>query len=56
MPLSKPWSDEGGQGSAEYGLLLAAVVVLVVVAATLFTGDLQSLFTGIGTYINEEFV
>jgi Flp pilus assembly pilin Flp len=52
MLLSNLWIDERGQGSAEYGLLLAAVVVLVVVAATMFTEDLQSLFTSIGTYIN----
>lgn len=56
MRLSRFLDDEVGQGSSEYGLLLAAVVVLVVVATTLFTGDLQSLFTSIGSYINDAFV
>lgn len=56
MLPSDLWADERGQGAAEYGMLLAAVVVLVVIATTLFTGDLQSLFDSIGTYINDAFV
>lgn len=56
MPLSERWADESGQGAAEYGLLVAAVVVLVVAATTLFTGDLQALFASIGSYINDALV
>lgn len=49
--LKRMWNDESGQGLPEYALLVAAVVVMVVAASTLFTDDVQTLFTNIGTYI-----
>jgi Flp pilus assembly pilin Flp len=49
--IKRLWNDESGQGLPEYALLVAAVVVMVVAASTLFTGSVQTLFTNIGTYI-----
>lgn len=49
--LKRMWNDESGQGLPEYALLVAAVVVMVVAASTLFAGQVQTLFTNIGTYI-----
>jgi Flp pilus assembly pilin Flp len=48
------WNDESGQGLPEYALLVAAVVVMVIVAASLFTDDVQNLFNSIGDEINSE--
>lgn len=50
--LKRMWNDESGQGLPEYALLVAAVVVMVVAASTLFADDVETLFTSIGTYIN----
>jgi Flp pilus assembly pilin Flp len=52
MLLRRLIEDELGQGASEYGILVAAVVVLVVLAAGLFSADVQTLFVSIGTYIN----
>jgi Flp pilus assembly pilin Flp len=49
--IKRLWNDESGQGLPEYALLVAAVVVMVVAASTLFTGSVSTLFTNIGTYI-----
>lgn len=46
------WIDEAGQGLPEYALLVAAVVVMVVAAVALFTGDVRNLFDEIGNYID----
>jgi Flp pilus assembly pilin Flp len=45
------WNDESGQGLPEYALLVAAVVVMVIVASTLFADDVQNLFNSIGSEI-----
>jgi Flp pilus assembly pilin Flp len=45
------WTNESGQGLPEYALLVAAVVVMVVVAATVFTDDIQNLFNDISDYM-----
>jgi len=50
--IQKLWSDDSGQGLPEYALLVAAVVVMVVAAASLFTEQVKTLFASIGTYIN----
>lgn len=42
------WNDESGQGLPEYALLVAAVVVMVIVAASLFAEPVQNLFSDIG--------
>jgi Flp pilus assembly pilin Flp len=49
--IRKLWSDESGQGLPEYALLVAAVVVMVVAASTLFSQQVQNLFNAIGNYI-----
>jgi Flp pilus assembly pilin Flp len=50
--LKRMWNDESGQGLPEYALLVAAVVVMVVAASTLFAPQVSTLFTNIGAYIN----
>ena len=50
--LKRMWNDESGQGLPEYALLVAAVVVMVVAASTLFAEEVETLFGDIGTYIN----
>ena len=50
--LKRMWNDESGQGLPEYALLVAAVVVMVVAASTLFADEVETLFTSIGSYIN----
>lgn len=52
MPFKRLWDDNRGQGSPEYALLLAGVVVVVIVATTLFGDDVRNLFVSIGTWIN----
>lgn len=44
--------DEAGQGASEYALLLAAVVVTVIAATTLFADHVQALWASIGEYMN----
>ncbi len=46
------WNDESGQGLPEYALLVAAVVVMVVAAASLFANDVKDLFNQIGDYVD----
>jgi Flp pilus assembly pilin Flp len=48
-------NDDAGQGAPEYALLLAGVVVLVILATTLYDGEITSLFTSIGGYMNNFF-
>lgn len=52
--LKQFWNDESGQGLPEYALLVAAVVVMVIVAASLFTDDVQQLFNDIGDEISTQ--
>mgnify|MGYP001053952255 CR=1 FL=1 len=49
--IKQIWNDESGQGLPEYALLVAAVVVMVVVATTLFSDTVKNLFNEIGSYI-----
>ena len=44
--------EEEGQGMTEYGLLLAAVVVVVVATLTLLKGSLNELFTDVSTKLS----
>jgi Flp pilus assembly pilin Flp len=49
--LHKFWSDRSGQALPEYGLLVAAVVVLVIIASAAFSGPVINLFMAMGDYI-----
>jgi len=51
--LERFWKDESGQGLAEYALLVAAVVVLVISVSALFGEDVQNLLDSIGTVLDE---
>jgi Flp pilus assembly pilin Flp len=55
MMLRQRAGDESGQGSSEYALLVGGIVVMVIVATTLFSGSVQSLFLSIGTFMNGVF-
>ncbi len=46
------WKSEKGQGMVEYGLILALVAVVVIVALTALGGKLSELFTGVSGKIN----
>ena len=51
--LKQFWNDESGQGLAEYALLVAAVVVMVISVSVLFGEDVQSLLEAIGGTLDE---
>ena len=44
--------DESGQGMAEYGLILAGVAVVVIVALVALGGGLTDLFTNVTDELN----
>ena len=48
----KFWHDEAGQGLSEYTMLIARGVIIVVSAAALLDGGMQTPLANIGTYIN----
>ena len=52
-PLRKLRTDESGQGLAEYALLVAGVVTMVVAAMTLFAGEVTELFQRIGGVMDD---
>lgn len=46
--------EEQGQGMAEYGLILALVAVVVVVALVAFGGAIKQKFTDVTKELNED--
>ena len=55
LPTKKWWYTDAGQGLTEYALLLAAIVVLVITATVMYDGEIATLFTSIGGYMNDFF-
>ncbi|MBO1265978.1 Flp family type IVb pilin [Proteiniclasticum sp. SCR006] len=47
--LKRLWNDEEGQGMVEYGLIIALVAIVVIVALTAVGGSLDKIFTDIST-------
>jgi len=47
--VTKFWKDESGQGLTEYGMLLAAVVVVLIAVIVTFRDNLQDIFTELNT-------
>ena len=45
-------SDESGQGTTEYAILVGVIVVIAIVAVTAFKGKIQELWTAITDGIN----
>lgn len=43
------WLDESGVSAIEYGLLAALVALAIVTGATALGGDLNTIFSSIGT-------
>jgi pilus assembly protein Flp/PilA len=43
--------DERGQGLAEYGLILGLIAVLCIAAVLFFSGNIQGLFSSVGSSI-----
>ena len=49
--LQRLWKEESGQGLVEYGLLIVLIIVVAVAALTVFGDQIEALFGGIGTKI-----
>ena len=47
--LSARMRSERGQTMAEYGILIAVIAIIVVIAATTLGGNISSLFSSAGT-------
>lgn len=45
--LKNLWNDEEGQGMVEYGLIIALVSIVVIVALTALGGGLNNIFLNI---------
>ncbi len=43
--VTRFWKDESGQGLTEYGMLLAAVVVVLIAVLVAFRDNIQDIFT-----------
>lgn len=52
--LKRFLADESGASMAEYALLLGVVVVALVAAARLFSSDIASMMSGVGTTIKNQ--
>lgn len=50
--LKKFWKDESGQGMVEYGLILALVAVVVILALTTLGDNLSGIFNNIAGKIS----
>ncbi len=49
--LSRLWKDEEGATMVEYGLMVALIAVVCVIAVTAIGTNLKATFTSIGTSI-----
>jgi pilus assembly protein Flp/PilA len=49
--LSATLADDGGQGLAEYGLILGLIAVLCIAAVLFLSGNIQSLLSNVGSSI-----
>ena len=51
--LKRLWSEDLGQSTTEYILILAVVVMVTMRFKTLFQGKLESLINGVGSKIDQ---
>lgn len=49
--LSKMWSDESGQDVAEYAVMLAVIVVVVIGTLKLIGGESNNVFSAVASSI-----
>ena len=49
--LSKVWSDESGQDVAEYAVMLAVIVVVVIGTLKLIGGESNNVFSAVASSI-----
>ena len=47
--LNQIMKDEEGQGMVEYGLIIAGIALVVIIAIWLLGNNIRDLFTSIGT-------
>lgn len=50
-PLLCVWSDNEGQGLAEYGLILGLIAVLCIAAVVFLSGKIRGILSSIGSSI-----
>ncbi len=50
--LTRLWTEESGQGMAEYGLILALVAVVAIGAFLALGGDISTKIQGVATEIS----
>ena len=46
-----PWSDEDGQGLAEYALILALIAVIAIVALVFMGGSVSKILSSLGNSV-----
>lgn len=46
-------TEEDGQGMTEYGLILGAIAVVAVIAVTMLSGEIETLFDNIATQLQK---
>ena len=51
--LSRTWSDEKGQDIAEYAVMLAVILVIVVGTIRLIGSNANNVFSNVGSAINQ---
>ena len=49
--LRGPWSDEAGQGLAEYALILALIAVIAIVALLFLGGSVSKILSSLGNSV-----
>ena len=47
--IKKLWTDESGQGLAEYGLILALVAIVIIASLTAMGTSIKDVFTNVVT-------
>lgn len=52
--LKRIWTEESGQGMAEYGLILALVAVVLIASLGILSGGIKNIFEGVGNKLQNQ--